>query len=80
MFDFQRWPKRSGRMNTKTRKIKKGGRENECEIIIILVKDAERQLGMLTVKSMESTQRKHIEVFYWGLYEIVGRQCSNLQI
>ena len=62
MFDMQSGSKPAGRMNTITIRIKKGGRENKCEMIRILAKDTERQLGMLAVKMWEIIQRKHTEV------------------
>ena len=62
MFDMQRCPKQVGRINTKTRRIKRGVRENEREIIWILSKDAVHKLGMLSVKRGETIQRKHTKV------------------
>ena len=62
MFDIQRWPKRAGRMNTKTRRTKKGCGEKKRKMIRILAKDAEHQLGTLTLKRGEITQMKHTKV------------------
>ena len=56
------WPKWAGRMNTKTRQIKKGSRENNIEMIIILSKDVECQLGMLIVERGEIIKSKHTNV------------------
>ena len=50
MFDMQSWPKQVARMNTKTRQIKKGGRDTKYDMIQILANDKEHQLGMLKVK------------------------------
>ena len=51
----------------------KWGMENKREIIIILAKDEERQLGMLTVKMGVIMQRDHTEVCWWGIDSIEGR-------
>ena len=53
---------------------KKWGRENESEMIQILAKDEEYQLGMLAVKRGETIQRKHIKACCWGIYAIEGRR------
>ena len=79
MFDMQRWLKQAGRTNIEMRRIRKGDRENEREMIRIFAKDTERQLGMLTVKRGEIMQKKHTEVCWWGIDAIEGRQCSNTQ-
>ena len=80
MFDMQGWPKWAGRMNTKTRRIKKGGGENEREMIQILAKDAECQLGMLTGSRGVITQMKHTKVCWLGIDAIECCKCTNTHI